>query len=149
MSFSMKSNPLTNIDLQSDPEARRYLKQEVVAVTFARAAGELMSLEGMNRYVPGDAIITAATGERWVVSRDRFDSKYDAVAPTRAGEDGTYQAKLVFVLAKQMHAPFSIERKSGGDTLHGAAGDWLMQYVPGEYGITKEERFARVYREAP
>jgi hypothetical protein len=144
----MHMEQLQDIDLQSDPAARRYFKQEVVTVNFARAAGEVMSLEGMNRYAPGDAIITAATGERWVVSRDRFDAKYEPVAPTRGGEDGTYQAKLVFVLAKQMHAPFSIERKSGGDTLQGAAGDWLMQYAPGEYGITKQDRFARVYREA-
>jgi hypothetical protein len=144
----MTHRPLENIDLQSDPAARRYFKEEVVAVTFALATGEVMSLEGLNRHVAGDAIVTAATGERWVVSVDRFHDKYEPVAPTRVNEDGMYQAKVVFVLAKQMRAHFSIERKSGGDTLHGAAGDWLMQYAPGEYGITKQERFARVYRQA-
>lgn len=140
---------LENIDLRSDDDARRYFKEESVTVHFARVAGEVMSLEGLNRFTLGDAIITASTGERWVVSRDRFDAKYEPAPPTRAGDDGAYQAKVVFVLAKQMHTPFSIERTRGGDVLQGAPGDWLMQYSPGEYGIVKQERFARVYRNAP
>jgi hypothetical protein len=137
--------PLKNVDLRSDPAARHYFKQEIVAVSFARMPGEVMSLEGLNRYDVSDAIITASTGERWVVSRDRFDAKYEPVPPTRSGDNGRYQAKRVLVLAKQMHTAFSIERKSGGDTLQGTAGDWLMQYSPGEYGIVQQERFARVY----
>ncbi len=73
---------LSNLDLVTDPAAHRVVKDETVAVEFAAAAGELMSLEGPNRYAPGDAMITGATGDRWVVSRERFDAKY--VAPNRA-----------------------------------------------------------------
>ena len=35
---------------------------------------------------------------------------------------------------------------SGGDVLHGAAGDWIMQYAPGDYGVVQAARFAKVYR---
>ena len=30
----------------------------------------------------------------------------------------------------------------------GAAGDWVMQYAPGDFGVVKAARFAKVYREA-
>ena len=67
---------LITIDLSTDPAALRVVKDEAVAVEFAASPGELVSLEGPNRYRPADAIITGATGERWVVSRERFDAKY-------------------------------------------------------------------------
>jgi hypothetical protein len=32
--------------------------------------------------------------------------------------------------------------------LTGKPGDWLMQYAPGDYGITERARFEAVYRPA-
>jgi len=66
---------LKNIDLRLDPRAREYIKSEVVQVVFAQDDGELVSREGPNRYTVGDALITGSTGDRWCVSRDRFDGK--------------------------------------------------------------------------
>ena len=60
---------LTNIDLREDRAAHWYVKDETVQVAFATEPGELISREGPNRYQPGDAIVTGATGDRWVVSR--------------------------------------------------------------------------------
>jgi hypothetical protein len=137
---------LKNIDLRFDPDARWYVKDEVVQVAFARQEGELVSLEGPNRYLAGDALITGSTGSRWSVSRERFDSRYEAVSPVRQGEDGPYRNRPVPVLAKQMKVPFSIARSEGGDRLSGESGDWLMQYAPGDFGITEHSRFAQVYR---
>jgi len=137
---------LANIDLRSDPDAAFYLKHEVVDVTFATKAGELVSREGPNRYQPGDALITSATGDRWCVSRDRFDPKYEAIPPLAHGQDGAYRNKPIPVLAREMRKAFSIERSAGGDVLHGKPGDWLMQYAPGDYGITERARFQMVYR---
>lgn len=137
---------LKNIDLAIDPLAARYVKDETVAVVFAREAGELISLEGPNRYAPGDALISGATGSRWVVSRDRFDAKYAALPPTIAGEDGRYRARPVPVLARQIGEPFTALRSAGGDRLHGKAGDWLLQYAPGDFGVAESARFAQVYR---
>ena len=131
---------LSDIDLRTDPAAARYIKEEVVQVTFAAEPGELVSREGPNRYQPGDAIVTGATGDRWVVSRDRFDARY---VPA---DGGGWRNRPVPVLAKEMTVPFAIARSAGGDVLTGKAGDWLMQYAPGDYGITERARFLAVYR---
>jgi hypothetical protein len=137
---------LANIDLRADPEAREYVKDEVVAVVFARAAGELISREGPNRYRAGDALITGSTGDRWSVSRERFDLKYEPVAPGVTGVDGPHRARPLPVLARQIAEPFTIAREAGGDLLKGLAQDWVMQYAPGDYGVVENARFQQVYR---
>ncbi|KXV14659.1 hypothetical protein CR51_03915 [Caballeronia megalochromosomata] len=139
---------LSQLDLATDPAARRVVKDEAVSVEFAAAAGELMSLEGPNRYARGDAIVGGASGERWVVSRERFDAKYVPEGGIAHGEAGTYRNLPSVVLAKEMNEPFSIARSAAGDILTGGAGDWVMQYAPGDYGVVKAARFAKVYRDA-
>lgn len=137
---------LKDIDLRADTRAAPYIKNETVAVEFAAAAGELISREGPNRYRPHDAIITGSTGDRWVVSRERFDAKYEAIPPASFGQNGNYRNKPIPVLAKQIHEAFSVERSNGGDVLTGKAGDWVVQYAPGDYGLVEQARFAAVYR---
>ena len=118
-------------------------------VEFAAAAGMLASAVGPNHYRPGDALITGSTGDRWCVSRERFDARYQAVAPTRPGGAGPYRNRPSQVLAKQMDCEFSVSRSAGGDVLRGASGDWLVQYAPGDHGIVERTRFERVYRLLP
>lgn len=137
---------LKNTDLNDDPLAARHVKTEIVTVTFARQPGKLVSLEGPNRYEPGDALITGSTGSRWSVSRTRFDAKYAAVPPASGGMDGQYAARPIPVLAKQMAEPFTVARSAGGDVLRGNAGDWLLQYAPGDFGVALQQRFAQIYR---
>jgi hypothetical protein len=137
---------LEHIDLLQDPAAGRFIKTEVVQVVFAPVPGELISLEGPNQYQAGDAIITGCTGDRWSVDRHRFDAKYQAVTPTIDGQDGSYTARPVPVLAKQIHDAFTAARSAGRDVLRGEAGDWLMQYGPGDYGVCGKSRFERVYQ---
>jgi len=137
---------LKNIDLSGDAAAALFVKDEVVAVVFARTAGELVSREGPNRFAAGDALITGSTGDHWSVSRLRFDAKYLPVAPLPAGADGTYRSRPVPVLARQMPDAFSVARCAGGDLLQGAAQDWLLQYAPGDFGIVEDARFRQVYR---
>jgi hypothetical protein len=52
----------------------------------------------------------------------------------------------VTVLARQMSERFSVDRTAGGDCLQGEAGDWLIEYAPGDHGIVERTRFERVYR---
>ncbi|MCO5399530.1 PGDYG domain-containing protein [Ralstonia soli] len=138
---------LQHVDLRTDPAARPFVKDETVHVDFATAPGELMSLEGPNRYAPGDALITGSTGDRWVVSRERFDAKYvSADASVAHGQAGAYRNRPSVVLAKQMGEAFSMARSEAGDVLHGQAGDWVLQYAPGDYGVVQAQRFAKVYR---
>ncbi|MGT2491565.1 PGDYG domain-containing protein [Cupriavidus basilensis] len=62
------------------------------------------------------------------------------------GQDGAYRNIPGVVLAERMNEAFSIARSTGGDVLHGAAGDWLMR--ANDYGIVQQARFAEVYRPA-
>lgn len=137
------------MDLSSDDSATLYVKDEVVEVAFATSDGELTSREGPNRYHAGDALITGSTGDRWSVSRARFEARYTPVAPLQAGRNGAYRANPVPVLARQMPEAFTLERSAGGDVLHGQAQDWLLQYAPGDFGVIENSRFQRVYRPLP
>jgi hypothetical protein len=133
-------------DLRRDPDAQWVLKDERVTVAFAASAGAVQSAVGLNRYAAGDALLTGSTGDRWCVSRDRFDAKYEPQAPTVPGQAGGYRNRPLSVLAKRMSVAFSVSRSAGGDVLRGNAGDWLVQYAPGDHGIVAKERFERVYR---
>lgn len=137
---------LENPDLSADVDACWVVKDEVVSVEFAVAAGTLASAVGLNRYAAGDALLTGSTGDRWCVSRDRFDAKYLPQAPTLPGQGGSYRNRPAAVLAKRMSVAFTIARSAGGDLLQGEAGDWLVQYAVGDHGIVAASRFDSVYR---
>ncbi len=132
--------------MSTDSGSRAYRKTELVHVTFAGSGGELQSSVGPNRYAAGDALITGSNGDHWCVARQRFDLKYEPVAPLKHGEDGAYRNRPASVLARQMRAPFTVARCDSGDVLHGAAGDWLVEYAPGDCGIVDDARFCLVYR---
>jgi uncharacterized protein (DUF2237 family) len=137
---------LENPDLTHDPHACRVEKDEVVAVEFAVAAGLLHSAVGPNRYAAGDALLTGSTGDRWCVSRARFDAKYRPEPGTAAGRAGSYRNIPIAIRAKRIAEPFCVARSAGGDVLRGNAGDWLVEYAPGDHGIVAADRFDSVYR---
>jgi len=142
---------LENPDLTRDPDACGAIKDEVVSVEFAAAPGVLDSAVGQNRYAAGDALLTGSTGDRWCVSKDRFDAKYLPEAPTPGdaavpGRADHYRNRPAVVLAKRMTTAFTVRRSAGGDLLRGEAGDWLVQYAPGDHGVVAAARFDQVYR---
>jgi PGDYG protein len=137
-----------SLDLRNDPEARRYLKHEVVMVRFAETPGAIQSREGLNHYATGDALITGSTGDQWSVARERFDAKYQPEPGTTRGLTGRYRNQPLPVLAVRQAAAFAAERSVGGDIIHGQAGDWLMQYAPGDHGIVQNAKFLSVYQPA-
>jgi hypothetical protein len=139
----------SSTELSKDPRSKVFVKYEEVQVQFARESGRLESLEGGNVYAAGDAILSGATGEKWVVVRERFDAKYEPIPPTVKGADGMYKNKPVPVTALQVGENFTVKRDLSGDMLHGSKDDWIVQYGPGDLGIVKDERFKRVYREVP
>jgi hypothetical protein len=133
-------------DLSTDSDACWVVKDEVVWVEFAAAPGVLETPVGLNHYAAGDAVLTGSTEDRWCVSRDRFDAKYQPEPPIAPGDAGRYRNRPAEVLAKRMAVAFSVTRSAGGDLLTGNAGDWLVQYAPGDHGIVAAARFDRVYR---
>ena len=133
-------------DLETDHAARRARKRAIdVEVQFAAAPGVLTTREGDVRYATGDALLTAAAGDRWPVSRAYFDAAYEPIAPLHAGADGRYRKRPVVVLAKQMSAPFTIALPDGRGTLRGRRGDWLVQYAPGDCAVVAQGIFAATY----
>ena len=135
-------------DLAADPAAIRVVKDEVITVEFAAGEGALASAVGLNHYRPGDALVTGSTGDRWCVSRERFDAKYRPCPGTEQGRAGHYRNVALVVLAKQIHEPFRVARAPGGDVLSGNAGDWALEYARGDCGLVERTRFERVYRRA-
>jgi hypothetical protein len=136
----------TDVDLRQHPAARSYVKQETVTVAFAAADGTLESRVGPNHYRAGDALVIGADGDTWCVARDRFDAKYEPFPPLHRGQSGSYRNIPQPVLACQVEQAFAVRRAVSGDWLQGAAGDWLLQYGPGDHGIASAARFALVYR---
>lgn len=137
------------IDLRQDARASCYVKDETVQVVFAHSAGSIASREGANRYAAGDALLTGTGGDRWSVARERFEARYRPLPPLPHGADGAYRNLPLPVLARQIGAAFTVRRRAGGDLLHGGAGDWLLQYAPGDWGIVADARFRQLYRPYP
>ena len=133
-------------DLDADPRAVRVVKDEVVSVEFAARAGVLTSAVGPNAFAAGDALVTGTTGDRWSVSRERFNARYLPVPPTTPGQAGRYRNIPVAVRARQIAVAFTVARSAGGDVLRGEPGDWLVEYAPGDHGVVARARFASVYR---
>lgn len=149
---------LENVDLAADADARWIVKDERVWVEFAGSAGELQSAVGVNHYQAGDALLTGSTGDRWCVSRCRFDAKYRPETVTAAdrqslaasaGQGAAYRNIPNAYRGKQMISHFYVARSAGGDVLSGNPGDWLVEYAPGDYGIVAQIRFNAVYRVRP
>jgi hypothetical protein len=132
-------------DLRADAGAAAFVKHELVQVVFASDAGAIASREGANHYRPGDALVTGTRGERWSVSRDRFEARYEPVPPLLPGAPGNYRSRPLPVLARQVPEDFTVHRCVGGDLLHGRAGDWLLQYAPGDWGVVGAAKFRQVY----
>ncbi|MCL2830628.1 MAG: DHH family phosphoesterase [Betaproteobacteria bacterium] len=133
------------LDVAAQPGAVRARKKPViVTVRFARQAGVSATREGPVPYAIGDALITGSSGETWPVQPAHFSAAYTPLAPTQAGQEGSYQALPIEVDALRMSAHFYLSLKNGG-LLWGPRGDWLVQYGDGEHGIIGALLFASIY----
>ncbi|HVO89256.1 MAG TPA: PGDYG domain-containing protein [Casimicrobiaceae bacterium] len=140
----IESSPLS--DLAHDARARRARKRAVVvSVTFADAPGSMQTREGAVQYEQGDALVCGAAGDRWPIARDRFLATYAPVAPLASGEPGRYRKRPQTVLARRMDAPFCVPLPDDRGTLRGEAGDWLVQYAPGDLAVVGAEIFKQTY----
>lgn len=137
------------MDLTLRADAIQYIKKlTILTVQFAAKDQVIDTLEGPVRCEAGDAIVNGTVGERWPVPKDVFFSKYAAVPPTRNGESGQYQSLPKTVLAVQIQVSTKIELSGGRGTLTGAAGDWVVQYAPGDCSIIRNDIFRNTYERA-
>ena len=134
------------MDIRNDQSARRARKLAIATVVeFAPARGTLATREGPVAYAQGDALLTGIEGERWPVPRQRFDETYEPVAPLRPGKPGQYRKRPQIVWAKLMREPFIVALADGRGTLRGTAGDWLLEYAPGDQSVVSAAAFAKTY----
>jgi hypothetical protein len=115
------------------------------AVRFARAPGVCETREGPARYAAGDALVTGSVGEAWCTPRAYFDAHYEPVAPTEAGQDGTYAKRRQEVLAFELRAPRRIPLSQDRGMLSGNAGDWVVDYGAGNLAIVARDLFPRYF----
>ena len=96
--------------------------------------------EGPVKARKGDFIMTGTKGENWPIPEDKFRQTYDVQS------GGTTAAKKkINVRAAQMKKPFEVKVSWSADTLKGKAGDFLVQYGPGDYGVVGKEIFEETY----
>lgn len=121
-------------------------KISTVTVVFAPTDGVVETLEGKVQCSKGDAILSGVEGERWPVSRPRFDMMYEPAGEFAHGGDGQYRKRsAAYTLAKQMDASFTVI-VGQGDVIMGQAGDWWMQYADGQQGVVADEIFRKTYQ---
>lgn len=116
-----------------------------VEVEFAVSAGVIQSLEGPVRFDGGDALLTGTQGERWPVSRGRFEASYRACAPAVMGENGYYVKLPVVVEVRRLDREQQISLDGGRGTLQGRAGDWQITDASGESWIVEASVFDASY----
>lgn len=134
------------VDLSTHPQARRARKRSgTVLVNFALEAGELITLEGPVRYLPGAALITGHQGDRWPVEFDVFTRRYRPAQGQAMGQDGAYDRLPIDVWALQLTWPLTVAAGAFGDGLQGQVGDWCVQYGPGDQAIVAQSVFSSSY----
>jgi len=135
------------LNLQENYCAQKVQKKTIpVEVRFADADGVCKTKEGDVSYKAGDAIMTGVEGEQWPIERPKFDASYDAISPTKHGENGQYCKKPIQVFALQMNEPFYVNVSWSDDRLEGKPGDWLLQYGPDDYGVVSKSIFEATYK---
>lgn len=133
-------------DLARQPGAFRARSRPVtVEVHFANTAGSLDTLEGTVAYAAGDAILTGTTGERWPVSRARFEESYAPALVTADLGAGRYVKRPRDVWAWRAERALDVALPQGTGTLRAEVGDVVVQYAPGDYAVVQPEIFAETY----
>lgn len=128
------------LDLTKDKQAMTvYKKPIVLRFEYAKEDQVVETKEGAVQCKQDDAILTGTQGERWPISRAKFEQTYDIVG------EGQCAKKKIDVLARQMEGPFTVNVSWSKDPLTGKGGDWLLQYNPGDFGIVSQQIFNETY----
>lgn len=132
-------------ELSDDPESFRCFKKPIpLNFRIAQGPEEVQTKEGPVDAEAGAYIMTGTKGENWPIPADQFN--YDIL--TQDGNTGTAAKKKIIVHAKEMSAPFEVKVSWSDSTLKGNAGDYLVQYGTGDYGVVGREIFNETYESA-
>ena len=118
-----------------------------VYVEFAESSGVLETLEGVVSYQRGDALMIGIKGERWPITRERFEETYYSSDPNLLlGSSGFYLKKPVLVDAFQVDAPCAIHLLNGSGILHANRGDWILHSADGHRWVVADDIFKVSYQ---
>ena len=107
---------------------------------YAEVDETIETKEGPVAAKAGDAIMTGTEGEQWPIPAEKFTQTYDDLG------DGTAAKKNIPVFAKEMSEPFQVKVSWSDALLQGEAGDYLVQYGHGDYGVVGREIFGKTYK---
>jgi len=128
-------------NLSEDPDAFETAKLPIPLEFRITKEDEIIStIEGPVSAMAGNIIMTGTEGEEWPIPAEIFDQTYDILEPGRAAK------KDIPVFAKEMVEPFQVKVSWSDDLLDGKAGDYLVQYGPGDYGVVDAVVFKKTYR---
>ncbi len=130
-----------NPDLSQDAKAFKTAKKPIpLNFRYAKDDEVIQTKEGPVKANAGDAIMTGTKGENWPIPVKKFKQTYDILEPGKAAK------KNIPVFAKEMQEPFQVKVSWSADLLQGEAGDFLVQYGPGDYGVVGAEIFKETYK---
>ena len=128
-------------ELSQDPDGFETAKRPIpLNFRYAEEAETIETKEGPVTAEAGAAIMTGTEGEQWPIPGEKFEQTYDVLEP------GTAAKKNIPVFAKEMAEPFQVKVSWSDDLLGGEAGDYLVQYGPGDYGVVGREIFEKTYK---
>ena len=128
-------------ELSQDPNGFETAKKPIpLNFRYAEEAETIETKEGPVTAEAGAAIMTGTEGEQWPIPGEKFEQTYDVLEP------GTAAKKNIPVFAKEMAEPFQVKVSWSNDLLQGEAGDYLVQYGPGDYGVVGREIFQKTYK---
>jgi hypothetical protein len=97
------------------------------------------TLEGPVPTRVGEVILTGTRGERWPMSRERFERTYEI-----AGEGACWK-KPVVVEVQRKEEPFQVTVSWSQTPIHGKPGDWFVTYGPNDFGVVDASIFDETY----
>jgi hypothetical protein len=104
----------------------------------ATDSGTIDTLEGPVKYVAGHKIITGPKGEKYPVSPESFEDKYDI------DDEHTATPKKIFKRAKLADHD-GVVKASWGDLNYKAGEDFIVRHGHNDYGVVKKDIFAKTY----
>ena len=130
-----------NPDLSQDPDAFETAKKPIpLEFRVAEEDETIQTKEGRVEASVGDVIMTGTEGEQWPIPREKFKQTYDVLEPGKAAK------KNIPVFAKELLEPFHVKVSWSDALLQGEAGDYLVQYGVGDYGVVGREIFRKTYK---
>ncbi len=115
-------------------------------IVFAAQTGVIQTLEGPVSHQVGDAIVTGTAGERWPISRERFERTYrPADQMGRMGRDGWFVKEPVVVQAVRAQADARVSLGGERGTLAAQGGDWILTGPAGDSWVVADGIFQQMY----